>query len=175
MHSNFASILESNFNRNLIDLGAKTEPNFTQLGHFLASLFDVDLRRFWKRHSRYVCIVGGLPNMIFFMQNPVFYCVDLLSPLCKIRVKSVADDLNNRIKKCSKINEKSYQSCFQNRSVSESSREPLLNPISDPTWLHFGTQTPPQIRSKPIPKGIKIMINFLIDFGSVLAPFWGQK
>ena len=125
----------------LIEIGSIWEPkrnrNVTQLWHFLTSLFDVDLRRFWKRHSRYVCIVGGLPNITLFMQNPVFYCVDLLSPLCKIRVKSVADDLNNRIKKCSKIDEKSYQSCFQNRSVSESSREPLLNPISDPTWLHL--------------------------------------
>ena len=41
-----------------------------------------------------------------------------------------------------------------------------------PTWLHLGTQNPPKSVQKSIPRGIKKMIDFWIDFLAILAPFW---
>ena len=41
-----------------------------------------------------------------------------------------------------------------------------------PTWLHFGTQNPIKSSQKSIPRGIKFLIDFCIDFFFILAPSW---
>ena len=48
----------------------------------------------------------------------------------------------------------------------------MFDPILVPTWLHFGTQNPPNSTQKSIPRGIQKMIDFWIDFLAKLAPFW---
>ena len=49
----------------------------------------------------------------------------------------------------------------------------IFDPILVPTWLDFGTQNPPKSTQKSIPRGIKKMMHFCIDFLSILAPTWG--
>ena len=48
----------------------------------------------------------------------------------------------------------------------------IFDPILVPTWLHFPSQNPPKSFQKPIPRCIKFLIDFCIDFFSILAPSW---
>ena len=48
----------------------------------------------------------------------------------------------------------------------------ILGAISVPTWLHFGSQNPPKSSPKSIPRGTNFLIDFYIDFLSILARFW---
>ena len=48
----------------------------------------------------------------------------------------------------------------------------IFDPILTPIWLHFGTKNPSKSNKKSIPRGIKKMIDFCIDFLSILARFW---
>ena len=48
----------------------------------------------------------------------------------------------------------------------------IFDPILDSTLLHVGIQHPPKCFQKSIPRGIKKLINFGIDFYLILAPFW---
>ena len=41
-----------------------------------------------------------------------------------------------------------------------------------PTWLHFASQNPPKSFQKSIPRCIKFLIDFCIDFFSIVAPTW---
>ena len=41
-----------------------------------------------------------------------------------------------------------------------------------PTGLHFGTKNAPKSTKKSIKNDIRIFINVLIDFWSILASFW---
>ena len=59
---------------------------------------------------------------------------------------------------------------FLKRRLSELTS--IFDPILVPTWLDFGTQNPPKSTQKSIPRGIKKMMHFCIDFWAILAPFW---
>ena len=48
----------------------------------------------------------------------------------------------------------------------------IFDPILVPTWLHFPSQNPPKSFQKPIPGGINFLIDFWMDFLSILAPTW---
>ena len=48
----------------------------------------------------------------------------------------------------------------------------IFDPILVPTWLHFPSQNPPKSFQKPIPGAINILIDFWMDFLSILAPTW---
>ena len=48
----------------------------------------------------------------------------------------------------------------------------ILSPILGPTWLHFRARNGPKSNQNSISKGIKKLIEFYIDFGTILAPFW---
>ena len=48
----------------------------------------------------------------------------------------------------------------------------MFDPILVPTWLHLGTQNPPESIQKSIPRGIQKMTNFWIDFLPKLVPCW---
>ena len=48
----------------------------------------------------------------------------------------------------------------------------IFDPILASTWLDFSTQNPPKSTQKSIPRGIKKMMHFCIDFLSILAPTW---
>ena len=54
----------------------------------------------------------------------------------------------------------------------------IFDPILVPTWLHFGTQNPPKSIQKSIPRCIKKMMHFCIDFLIIVAPTgdpsWGH-
>ena len=54
-------------------------------------------------------ILVGLVKMSFWMQNTVFYRLDLLSPFCKNALASIAGAIENRIENRSKIDEKSIE------------------------------------------------------------------
>ena len=51
----------------------------------------------------------------------------------------------------------------------------ILDRILEPTWLHFASKNPPKSCQKSIPRSIKILIDFGIDFWSILAPFWSSS
>ena len=44
--------------------------------------------------------------------------------------------------------------------------------ISVPTWHHFPSQNPPKSFQKPSPGAINFLIDFWMDFLSILAPTW---
>ena len=48
----------------------------------------------------------------------------------------------------------------------------IFDAILVPTWLHFGTQNAIKSSQKSIPRGIKFLIDFCIDFFFILAPSW---
>ena len=54
----------------------------------------------------------------------------------------------------------------------------IFGSILVPTWLHFGSQNPPKSSQKSIPRGIKFLIDFYIDFLSIFVrfgrPTWGH-
>ena len=54
----------------------------------------------------------------------------------------------------------------------------IFDPILVPTWLHFGIPNPLKSNQKSIPRGIRKMIDFCIDFLTILAAFgepsWGH-
>ena len=64
---------------------------FCKIGDALVLFFDVGFGRFRDRFLGYIRIVGDAVKMSFLVQNLVFYRVDLLSRLCNIGVKSVAE------------------------------------------------------------------------------------
>ena len=47
-----------------------------------------------------------------------------------------------------------------------------VDPMLVPTWLHFGSQNPAKSIPKSIPRGINKIIDFWINIGTILAPFW---
>ena len=51
----------------------------------------------------------------------------------------------------------------------------IFGSILVPTWLHFTLPNPPKFCKNPIPRAIKILIDFCFDFFSILAPFWGPS
>ena len=47
----------------------------------------------------------------------------------------------------------------------------IFDPMLVPTWLHLGFKNLPKSTKNPISEGIKKLIDFCIDFWSILAPF----
>ena len=50
----------------------------------------------------------------------------------------------------------------------------IVGSIFVPTWLHFGSPNPPTSSQKSIPRGINFLIDFYIDFSSILLVFGSQ-
>ena len=48
----------------------------------------------------------------------------------------------------------------------------IFDPILVPTCLHFPSQNPPKSFQKPSPGAINFLIDFWMDFLSILAPTW---
>ena len=52
------------------------------------------------------------------------------------------------------------------------SEKSIFDPILVPTWLDFGTQNPPKSTQRSIPRGIKKLMHFCIDFQLIFDRFW---
>ena len=59
------------------------------MGTFLEAFFDVLFGSVCKRFSYFFCIDVGFDEMGFLMQNPVFFCVFLMTRLCDIGLEIV--------------------------------------------------------------------------------------
>ena len=48
----------------------------------------------------------------------------------------------------------------------------VLVPMLVPTWLHFSIKNGPKWEPRAIKKEVRFLIDFFIDFWTLLAPFW---
>ena len=116
---------------------------------FFRSLLGPIFDRFW--------VPSWGPKLTKIEQKSMPKCIPFSIPFFDRFLVDFGTQLRPPETKKSLIFHRFSYSFWKNRSSKLIS---IFDPVFAPTWLHFGSQNPPKSLQKPIPKTIKILIDF---------------